>query len=615
MSGIALDFYSYVNKDSLKNKKIPKNDVSISVFDELDEAIRIDIIQLLKEKSTGKLRLFVESIQKGRFKDLSILEDFLGQMTAFDSYEELFQVFGKLNMYGIESPIEFNISKDSRNNQNYVVILNEPQLDLIKAEIVHIGPVFKTYTKHIEKICKAFGDESIASVYIEFLRDISKYLYDYEDNYKIEFVYNPMSYASLVSDYPLMKYFFNLFESHPIKRLICENPPLLKYIYSKIKKHSIQVWKRMIKLMIYKSFLEDLPEPYATFYFDFNLKFLVGQQKPISKDHYIFNICKEFCENAVGKLYVESNLKLFNTIRKESTKLYEIVKGFAKKRVLKLGWLSESSRLIAINKLTYMGLKMGFPQQFEDDFAGVEVNEGLYLKNLLNMCYAGALKEVKKLTEGVDNSLWDNDCFAVNAYYYQEANELCVPLGFLNSPFFSLEQDFIINLAGLGNVIAHEISHGFDEEGRKFDEKGNYKPWWTSEDVEIYKEKTSQLIQEFDKQKYYGQNISGELTLGENLADFGAMAICLDVLRSRKTADEIAWKKDLCAFFIAYAKTWVYKERKEKRDQALKKDRHSPPPIRVNVIVRHFDEFYYAFDISEKDAGFIEQKKRIRIWG
>jgi len=364
MSDIALDFYGYINKDILKNKKIPKNDVSISVFDELDEKIRIDIQRLLKEKSTGKLRLFVESIQKGRVKDLLIVEDFVEQMTAFNSYEELFFVFAKLNMYGIESPIEFNISKDSRNNHNYVVILNELQLDLIKEEIVKNGPVYKTYKKHIDMICKEFGDESIGEVYIDFLSDISKHLYDYEDNYKVELVYNPMTYASIVLDYPLMKYFFKVFDSHPIKRLICENPPLFKYIYSKINKHSIQVWKRIIKLNIYKSFLEDLPEPYSTFYFDFNLKFLVGQQKPINKDHYIFNICKEFCENAVGKLYVESNLKLFSSIRTESTKLYEIVKGFAKKRILKLGWLSESSRTIANFKLTNRALKMGFPQHF-----------------------------------------------------------------------------------------------------------------------------------------------------------------------------------------------------------------------------------------------------------
>ena len=119
------------------------------------------------------------------------------------------------------------------------------------------------------------------------------------------------------------------------------------------------------------------------------------------------------------------------------------------------------------------------------------------------------------------------------------------------------------------------------------------------------------LIEEFDKQKYYGLKVSGSLTLGENLADFGAMRICLDIIGSR-TKDR---KKDLRDFFTAYAKTWIYKERSEKREQAIKKDRHAPPQLRVNVIIRHFDEFYEAFDIKETEEGFIPVDERIRIWG
>ena len=157
--------------------------------------------------------------------------------------------------------------------------------------------------------------------------------------------------------------------------------------------------------------------------------------------------------------------------------------------------------------------------------------------------------------------------------------------------------------------MAHEMAHGFDEEGRKYDEKGNYKHWWVSIDIELYKEKTKKLVELFNKEKYHGLSVDGELTLGENLADFGAMAICLQVIKERGLQSELR------EFFTWYAKTWIYKETNAKREQAIKKDRHAPAETRVNVVIRHFQEFYDAFSIKEGDPGWIAPNERINIWG
>jgi len=166
--------------------------------------------------------------------------------------------------------------------------------------------------------------------------------------------------------------------------------------------------------------------------------------------------------------------------------------------------------------------------------------------------------------------------------------------------------------------MAHEISHGFDEEGRKFDEFGNNFPWWTSLDLELYKTKTKALIDEFDKEVHHGVKINGELTLGENLSDFGAIAICMDVLRTRWQklgASERQGKAEMREFFVAYARSWAFKNRRAARVQAAKSDSHAPPELRVNVVLRHFTEFYEAFDFTSADEGWIPPEQRIDVWG
>ncbi len=610
MSNLALDFYGHINNKKLRSTKIPDKKVSTSVFDSIEDNIKAEIIKLLKTRSQGKLRDFVNSVYNGRFGDLKFLKTFISEITNIETYAQLFQVFGKLNMHGISSPLEIDIVLDSRNTEQYKVCLLEPVIDLIKEEILEKGDIYIMYKKFLQILSSEINDNSIGEIYLDFINEMVKVYYDYEDTYKVELTYNPTSINQLIQTYPLMADFFKVFDTNLSDIIICVNPSYVKAFYNHYTRIPIKVWKRIIRLNAYISYLEVLPKPFTKIYFDFFYKVLRGQKKPDDDDNKMFSICNDFCYNSVGKLYVSENLAKFRQIRDESTKLFNIVIASAKKRISKSNWLSQTSRTISLFKLEKMGLKMAYPDKWEDDIQNVHISSENFLENLFNIEFEDYKKKWAKLKKREDNSTWNNNCYAVNAYYYPEMNELCIPLGFLNPPFFSLEQSFIENLAGLGNIIGHEISHGFDEEGRKYDENGNYKPWWTSVDIEIYNQKTQMLIAEFDKQTYYGLPISGELTLGENLADFGAMAMCLDILKSRNCTNG-----DLRKFFIAYSKSWFYKERKKKREQAVEKDRHAPPQLRVNVILRHFAEFYEAFGIKSSDKGFIPESDRITIWG
>jgi putative endopeptidase len=173
-------------------------------------------------------------------------------------------------------------------------------------------------------------------------------------------------------------------------------------------------------------------------------------------------------------------------------------------------------------------------------------------------------------------------------------------------------------IAGLGNIVGHEISHGFDKDGRKFDEHGNNFPWWTSLDLELYHSKTKQVVDLFNNQDFYGLKINGAMTLDENLADFGAIAITLDVLKNSWTGlnlSETEKKKQLREFFTWYSKTWVYKTTREQQKLAVKTNVHAPAELRVNALIPHFEDFYYAFDFDERHEGFIKKEDRVDVWG
>jgi putative endopeptidase len=609
------DFFTDVNKKWLQENAIPQDLVTYSAFDILEKKIKGEILDIIKatKHDDGFIGSFVESA-KNKANAFQQLDIFIEKL-VFNSYEELYYIFGLLNLYGLSSPFEFSVSNDSRNTNKYVINIVESENNIIKEEYVKGSATYKKYESFLSQIGAEIKSNAAKTV-LEMETYLSKYYYDYEDRLKIEKTYNPKTYAQLLVEYPNLTYFFKAipFKLDTITFVVANNT-LLEKTYEYIKYIPLKKWKDIIRFNIYLGLVTVLPEPFDTIGFNFLDKFMIGRKKPKSDDDKLFALCSMFCQDTIGKLYIQSDFAKFNKIKKEAVTLFNTVMKSAKKTVLKMTWLSESSRKIAHYKLECMKLQIAFPGLWTD-----EINEPMdpnnFIKNILTLNKTDTICDLKKLFLPQDMRVWDNACYDVNAYYYTELNLLNIPLGFLKAPFFSLEQSFIQNLAGVGNIMAHEMSHGFDEEGRKFDEKGNYKPWWVSTDIELYNSKTRQLVNFFDKEHYFGLKVSGELTLGENLADLGAMAICLAVLKERHIKMSPSKRlEELRDFFTWYAKSWVYKETKEKRTQSIQKDVHAPPQIRVNAIIRQFGEFFEAFSIGPGDPGYLAENERIDIWG
>ena len=619
MSKDTFDFYTDINNKWIKESSIPDDLVSFSIFDILEKNIKSNIIDHIKKERTNDTPLgtFIDSIYNRR-DSASEIEDFVKTL-QFKTKEELFKVLGVLNLYGLYSPIEFNISNDSRNTDRYAIIIDEPSLQLIKEEYVKGSQIYKKYGEFLNKLANLIGlSPSLVNDFINMEYRLSRFYYDQSDKQNIDKIYNPKTYKQITDEYPLLKCFFDTLEV-PLNNIniVVSNPLLLSEIYTVLQQYSIEKWNGFIKLYTYLSVITLLPEPFESISFNFKEKFMIGRKKPKTEDYKTFDICNEFCSETIGKLYIESNIIKFNRTKEEAASLLKTVMRSAKKAVLKINWLSESSRKIAIFKLEKMKSRIAFPTHWVKEFDGFSKKMGKsFIKNMLLLNKTTVSNNLDKLTKTTKEMTWDNPCYEVNAYYYTELNLLCIPIGFLSAPFFSLEQSFVKNLAGLGNIMAHEMAHGFDEEGRKFDENGNYKPWWISTDIDMYNKKTQQLINFFSKETYFGLSVNGKLTLGENLADLGAMSICLEVLKERHSnIDPNTRLAELREFFTWYAKSWIYKETTKKREQAIKKDPHSPPQVRVNAIVRHYNEFYECFNIKAGDPGFLSENERIDIWG
>lgn len=633
MSYTIKNFFSDVNKNWLTHHKIPSNNTSVSYFDLIEKTIHTKLISILHKarKNNDPFGDFVESFYTGHANDLNILHLFVESLSNFTDHAGLMKSIGTLNLYNMRSPISLGFSHDMKNTKNYVISVAEPGTGIQKQEYVGSNDVLKNYKIYLKKFGDAIKFPELATEFLEIEKAITKFYPDPQHDIELEKLYNPMTYANLKDQFTHINFDQILTacqipkETIEAKIYVVNNIRYLQEIDKYLKTKPIKFWQVWVKSCIYTSLHSILPHEIRKIYFAFYQKFLKGQAKESSEDQQALSICSDIAGDTIGKMYIESDLAKFRRIKEGATDVIKKVKKAAGERIMKLNWLSESSRLIAVNKLNKMNLKVAYPEVWYDSFKGVNIDKTQFLLNILTLMKKDTLYEIGKLTKqsAIDKKLWESPCFEVNAFYYSEMNEFCIPIGFLFSPFYGEEMTFVQIVAGLGNIVGHEISHGFDKDGRKFDENGNNYPWWTSLDLELYYSKTKQIIDIFNHEKYHGLKVNGELTLDENLADFGALAICLDVLHnswnasaeSKKPLSEAEKKKQLREFFVWYSKTWAYKDTRAHQKMAVKTNVHAPAELRVNTLVPHFEEFYYAFDFDEKHEGYVAPEHRVDVWG
>jgi predicted metalloendopeptidase len=343
-------------------------------------------------------------------------------------------------------------------------------------------------------------------------------------------------------------------------------------------------------------------------------KELRGQSEKIPQKILTLYLVQEFLTGSLGYLYTK--IYVPPCIKQDATLLVKDILQSSKERLDEVTWLEKSSREKAKKKIDNIYTGVAYPDTIERDHK-ISLNSQQLIQNLIVLSKKDFEKSLTKISKPLDPEKWADPVFSVNAYYYNEGNRLILPAGILQWPFFHVAASDGWNYGGIGAVIGHELCHAFDNEGRLYDETGKKTNWWSRRDSQAYLKKTKEIIELFNKTKYYGKSVDGVLTLSENIADLAGLAMALSALKRRLSLKKVSkdiYIKELCTFFCSYAVSWRVKEKKEKIFQSLFMDVHSPASSRVNNIVSQFDEWYECFNVKPGDKLYKTPEQRIRIF-
>ena len=348
--------------------------------------------------------------------------------------------------------------------------------------------------------------------------------------------------------------------------------------------------------------------------FSFYGTYLYGQEAQQPRWRRILDATSGCLGEAVGQLYVEKHFPA-----EAKAKMMELVGNLRValgERIKNLEWMSDETKAKALVKLDAFNVKIGYPDKWKD-YSKYEVKPDSYFENVHRAIRFETWRDMAKIGKPVDKDEWFMTPQTVNAYYSPEMNEIVFPAAILQPPFFNMDADDAVNYGGIGVVIGHEMTHGFDDQGCKYDENGNLNNWWTEEDSNKFNERTAQLAKLFSEFQVRGYQINGQLTLGENIADLGGLNVAWDAYQM---TDEAKANKPIDGFtpaqrfFISYGTVWRTNIRDKALERKLKEDVHSPAEARVNCALRSMSHFYEAFDIPEGSKMYIAPEERAAIW-
>lgn len=397
--------------------------------------------------------------------------------------------------------------------------------------------------------------------------------------------------------------------------ILVGQPQYYKTLDNLLKTQPIDVWKDKATFEALNGAARLLSKNFRDEHFNFYGKILQGQKQQKSRWKIMAYDIDGGLGELLGQLYVE---KYFPPDAKQ--RMLELVNNLQnvyKERIEKLDWMSPETKARAIEKLAAFTKKIGYPDKWKK-YDDVTISKDAFYKNEQSIARHDYSRMIKKVGKPVDKAEWGMTPPTVNAYYNGTYNEIVFPAGILEFPFFDKDADDAINYGAIGAVIGHEMTHGFDDEGRQYDKDGNLKDWWTKEDAEKFKKRVKVMIDQYNKYTVLNDlHVNGELTQGENLADIGGLAIAYQAFKNTpqgKSDTKIAGYTPDQRFFLAFAQVWRIKNSDETMRMRINVDPHSPEKYRVNGPLSNMPAFYKAFDIKPGDKMYRDEKDMVKVW-
>jgi endothelin-converting enzyme/putative endopeptidase len=382
-----------------------------------------------------------------------------------------------------------------------------------------------------------------------------------------------------------------------------------------LDEHPLETWKAYLQFRIFDSYASSLTEALEKRHFAFHQTAISGvsEQLPLWKRG--VQLTGSVLGELVGQLYVERHFS--PAAKARMGELVENLKRAFAQRIETLDWMGEGTKKQALVKLGKFTTKIGYPDEWKD-YEKLSIDPASLVKNLRASAAFEHQRQVDKLGGPIDRNEWHMTPQTINAYYNPTMNEIVFPAAILQPPFFNMKADDAVNYGGIGAVIGHELSHGFDDKGSQYDGDGNLRNWWTPEDRKEFESRATGLVAQYDQfSPLPDMQVNGELTLGENIGDLGGLNVAYHAYRlslEGEPAPVIAGLTGDQRFFLGWAQIWRRLYREPELRRRLLVDPHSPSRYRVNGIVTHMDAFYDAFEISPDSAMHIPPEKRVRIW-
>lgn len=633
------DFYRYANGKWLKRTKVPPEESRWGSFLMLrydtEHQLKALVEGLLKKKRHPKgsdAQLVADAYRAAadlkRRNTLGIepIAPLRRQVYAIETLDDMMEVVALFHSRGLPSLWGAFVDQDSKQSTRYILHLWQGGLSLPDREYYLLDKpeqkrVREEYQKHMQRILTLakFNSSQIRrtkEVVLHIETALARASMKKEDIREPEKIYNKMSVAQLQRLAPSVDWrcYFDTIGAKS-REYIVGQPAFFKALSKMLRDIPLEDWKTYMEWHLINGAASALSEPFIKASFEFYGKALTGQKKMKQPWRRALASTSGMAGESLGKLYVkkhfpESSKRTMDALVSDLFEVY-------RERIQGLDWMSAKTKKKALRKLGTMQRKIGYPTKWKG-YKGLDIRPDDFFGNLMRSSRYEHKREMRKLRSPLDRSEWFMFPQTVNAYFAPNLNEIVFPAAILQWPFFDPKADMAVNYAGIGSVIGHEITHGFDDKGSKFDHKGNLKNWWTPDDRRRFEKKAKVLVAQANAQEVEpGVFINGELTLGENIADLGGLVISYLAYQrylrkhGRKDIEGLSPEQ---RFFLGFAQMEREVARPEFRKLAALTDPHAEASWRINCPVSNFEPFYKVFGAKKGDRLYRDKKDRAEIW-
>ncbi len=635
----AVDFYHYADGTWLKENPVPSDKSRWGAFNELDQRNWSLLHTILDNAAAANAPaktpvqevgdFYKSAMDTNRLEDLGLkpLDADLKRIDGIKSTDDLFLLLADFNTKGIEGFFNAGVSPDEKKSDTYAFDLSQGGLGLPDRDYYlkdGFVPQRQAYVIHLMKMFGFLGDsadEAATHAAVVFtiersLAEISKSRVDLRD---AQANYHKVTTASLATNYPDLpfdKYLSQIGQPN-LPELIIGQPEFLAGLDQLVKSRPLDDWKTYLRwktVHMAAPYLTSATDKENFAFYGTELSGTPGQEPRWQRAGRLINGA---IGEALGQLYVE---KYFPpAARARMNDLVENLKTVFRDRLAKAEWMNPATRDKALAKFAKFTQKIGHPDKFRD-YSSVEIRPDDYLGNIGRALQFEARREFARVGKPVDKTEWGMTPPTVNAYFNPVQNEIVFPAGILQPPFFDVEMDDAVNYGGIGVVIGHEITHGYDDQGRKYDADGNLGDWWTEADGQAFEARAQKLVDQFSAyEPMPGEHVNGRLTLGENIADLGGASVAYEAMERALAKDPSKRKKidgftPEQRFFLSFAQVWRTNCRPAEMVRLLTTDVHSPGQFRAYGASVNMQEFFDAFGIKQGDPMWRAADLRAKIW-